>query len=57
LGVDAPFQRDSFGLDVAGRRAFSLGFEGGRGPALGGDQYARIIENPFRAISAATDNA
>lgn len=29
----------------------------GRGPALGGDQYARIIENPFRAISAAnTDN-
>jgi secreted protein with Ig-like and vWFA domain len=26
----------------------------GRGPASGGDQYAPIIENPFRAISAAT---
>jgi Ca-activated chloride channel family protein len=39
---DVPVLEDSFGMSS------------GRGPALGGDQYARIVENPFRAISAAT---
>jgi Ca-activated chloride channel family protein len=26
----------------------------GRGPGLSGDKYARIVENPFKAVSAAT---
>ncbi|MCC6493757.1 MAG: von Willebrand factor type A domain-containing protein, partial [Pirellulales bacterium] len=34
--------------------AVGLGSEAGQGPGRGGDQYARIVENPFKAISGAT---
>ncbi len=36
------------------KRLHEWALENGRGPDLSGDQYARIIENPFQAINAAT---
>jgi secreted protein with Ig-like and vWFA domain len=57
---DQPFRGDSFGLETPMMGGGGMGgFGGGRGgrglgAGAGGDQYARIIENPFKAISAAT---
>jgi Ca-activated chloride channel family protein len=46
--VGVPLRR----LDSLGRPLAEL--SEGRGPDAGGDQYAPIVENPFRAINAAT---
>jgi Ca-activated chloride channel family protein len=47
---DLAKQEHRFGYDLGAHYSDAEG----RGPGLSGDKYARIIENPFKSVSAAT---